>query len=226
MIIFGALFGLFTAIYQITYIKALSMGAVSITVMLSNLSSIIPVAVSVFIYNESVSVLKGIGIVLTLLAFIISTDFKSGNTKNAKWFILSVSASLSTGLAQVSQKVLAASYGIKSSQAFVAIGYLFAVIFSSLFYLIFKIKGEKRTVKPTLRIIIGSLLVGVSLGAFQAVYTYATSVIDGPILYPSFSGGSMVCTALVGLMLFRDRLLPKQKISILLSITAIILMNL
>ena len=223
-IIFGAIFGLFTVTFQLSYVKALSIGPVSITVMMANLSMIFPVAVSAIVYKEPISVLRGAGILLTIVAFVVCTDFKTGSKINSKWLKFVTIVLISDGLCQISQKMLTTGYEMKSPQSFVAISYFFAIVFSMIFYFVFKMRGEKRTVVVKSRVLLGALMIGVVLGVFQALYAYAASTIEGTLLYPSFGGGSIVASALAGFVLFKDRLVLKQKISILISVVAIVLM--
>ena len=225
-IVFGGIFGILTVIFQLTYIKALSTGAVSITVMLSNLSMVIPVSVAAIVYKEPITILRGTGIALTIIAFIVCTNFKSEQKLNLKWFLCASTASLANGLGQVCQKVLAIEYGLKHPQSFVAISYFFGLVISVIVYFALSIKGKKRTLKLTPKIWVGTLLMGIALAAFQALYTYAASTMEGTLLYPSYSGGSIVASSLAGLIIFKDKLTTKQKLSILISIVAIVLMNL
>ena len=66
---------------------------------------------------------------------------------------------------------------------------------------------------------------GVILGVFVAINTYALSTIEGTFLYPTYSGGTIILSTLSGVLFFKDRLTVKQVLSILVGIVAVVLMN-
>ena len=55
--LFGAAFGILSLIFQLCYIKAMSFGNVSITVLIVNLSMIIPIATSDLCFGEKLGIL-------------------------------------------------------------------------------------------------------------------------------------------------------------------------
>lgn len=73
---FSVLFGILSVVFQTCYSKALSIGNASVTVLIVNLSMIIPIAVSVFAFDERLSVARMSGILLTLVTFFVVTDVK------------------------------------------------------------------------------------------------------------------------------------------------------
>ena len=85
IILFGSVFGFLTVLFQLYYIKAMSCGNVSLTVLIVNLSMIIPLTVSVLAYNEPLSILSFLGILLTVVAFTLNVE-KETCTKTKKWF--------------------------------------------------------------------------------------------------------------------------------------------
>lgn len=78
VLVYALIGGLFTALFQLAYTEALSLGNVSLTVMIVNLGMVINVLFSYFVYDEQMSWVRIIGIILTIITFIICTDFKNG----------------------------------------------------------------------------------------------------------------------------------------------------
>ena len=76
-ILFSIGFACCTVVFQLTYTKALSLGNVSLTVMLVNLSMLFPVILSTVYFNESLSFLRGVGILLTLISFLFSVNIQT-----------------------------------------------------------------------------------------------------------------------------------------------------
>ena len=63
--------------------------------------------------------------------------------------------------------------------------------------------------------------VGVLLGAFQCVNTYANGVLPGTLLYPAYNCTVSAMTALVGRFCFRERLTVRQWIGVGIGVAAV-----
>lgn len=223
--LFGVIFGVLTVLFQSFYIMAMSIGNVSLTVMTVNFSMIIPIVFSVICYNETISVLQIIGILLVVIALILGIEKDSGKSGNVKkWLILALCASLSNGCLSVCQKIFASSaYGVEN-KGFVAWAYITSSIISVLICSVLKF-GKSREKKTVNRIkwILG-VSAGVVLAIFQWLNTYAVSVIDSTVLFPSYNGGAMVLSSLSGVIILKDKLSKKQICSVALGTVAVIVL--
>jgi len=74
IVVFGCIFGFLTVLFQLCYIKAMTYGNVSLTVLIVNLSMVIPVTVAVVFYNEPMGTLRFVGILLTTLSLILNIN--------------------------------------------------------------------------------------------------------------------------------------------------------
>ena len=222
---FAFLFGAFTVGFQLLYTKALSIGNVSMTVLMVNLSMLFPTLVSAIVYKEPIGLVKGIGIVLTVIAFLLSTNLKSKKSISGKWFLLASLALLFNGCIGISQKIFAESPYGQEKEAFVSISYLLAFVITSIIILIYQGKKIKITTAKKLPVYIFSVLTGLVLGLFQWLNTYAITIIDGTLLFPSYSGGVIILSTIVGFVLFKDKITKSQGISILIGVIAVVLMN-
>ena len=70
------------------------------------------------------------------------------------------------------------------------------------------------------------MLCGLILGIFQIVYTYSVASFDGTLLYPMYSGGSLLFSAISSVIFLKESLTHRQKISVLIGCMALICMNL
>lgn len=223
---FSVVFGLLTVIFQLCYVKAMSCGNVSLTVLIVNLSMIIPVTVSIVAFGERLSGLRVLGIILTLGALVLNLDKENKSTDFKKWFLLSIVASLSTASISLSQQLFGKTQWAGLTRTFVACGYVVSALFSFLLYLVLKSKGKSITFKLKPNVFVLALCVGIILGVFQFLHTRAVAIIDSTIFFPTYNGGTLVLSTLSGVLLLKDKLKNNQKISVLIGIIAIILMNL
>ena len=224
--IFAAVFALLTVIFQLSYTTALSSGNVSLTVMIVNLSMFLPIMASVLLYSETLTLPRLFGILLTFLSFLLCADTKEKQTFSAKWLLFAVTAALANGGIGITQKIFGESAFSAEKGAFVACSYALAFSLTLLIFTLALVKGEKAPACKTPSTYLLALLVGTVLAVFQWLNTYAISIIDGSFLFPLYSGGSIILSSTVGMVFFKDRLTNKQKISILIGILAVIIMNL
>ena len=222
--LFGAGFGVLTVLFQLSYIKAMACGNVSLSVLIVNLGMILPVILSVVCYGESLSVMRFLGLCLTVLALILSVDGKNRSPQFKKWFFLSILATLSNAGIAVLQKSFSKTPWSGEVKPFVAFGYVVATILSLLLCLLLKKgKGER---KFDWKLFLGALSIGVILGIFQVLNTKAIARIEGTLFFPAYNGGTLILSSLSGLLILKDRLNRKQFLGLAVGVIAIILMNL
>ena len=133
------------------------------------------------------------------------------------------------GCLAVCQKIFASGEYHGENKGFVAWAYITAFIISALVCIFLKFhKSSKKNslLKITPQIAALGISAGAVLAVFQWLNTYAVSVIDSTILFPSYSGGSMVLSALSGVLLLRDKLTKKQICSVVLGAAAVIILTL
>lgn len=222
---FGAMFGAFSVIFQLCYTKALSMGNVALTVMISNLSIIFPITFCAVVYGDPLSVYRIVGIILTFAALIIVTDVKRADRREKGWLLFAMLSFFTNAGGTIVQKIFGKSDFSGEGQAFVACAYICAAVMTVIVYTIFSISGHTKTFPTTPKVFIYAAAVGLFLAAFQAVNTYTAANVDGTFHYPVFSGAMMIFSTLSGVIIFRDRLSKRHLIGIAVAIVAVVLTN-
>lgn len=225
--IYAALGAVASVAFQLTYTRALAAGNVSLTVLIVNLALVINVLVSYLFYGDDISVVRLVGIILTVLAFILCTDFKGGeNSKQRKkWLLLAFSAMLSNAASCIVQKVFGESAYSAHNGAYTSASYVIAAVMAFLVYLFLRSRGEDKTFKIGKRAIFYSMAMGIILAVFVTLNTYALSVVEGTFLFPTYAGGTIVFSAVAGVVLFKDKLNFRQVMSVAVGIVAVVLMN-
>ena len=92
-------------------------------------------------------------------------------------------------------------------------------------YLIIHAKGDGITFKIKPSVFGFGLAVGLILGIFQFINTKAIAAIDGTLLFPTYNGGTLILSSMSSVLILKDRLASNQKISVLIGVFAIVLMN-
>lgn len=224
-ILFGVLMGVVTLLFQLSYIKAMSTGPVSLTVLITGLGMFIPVVVSTLCFHESLGVFRAIGIAFTCVALFLNVQ---GNTKDRVslvWLFFAILTSCMNGTSGAVQKTFGLYGNPEEVPVYVFFMYLTATLVSFVLYFTMRARGQKQTyqLKP---IVWGhALLIGAILGLHQAVATYAAGIVDGTLLYPITNGGVTLMMTFAGVLLFKDKLSKRRKLGVVVGLTAIVLMS-
>lgn len=222
--IFGVVGAVFAVAYQLLYTKALSVGNVSLTVLITNFSMVVCVLVSYIFFDEPISWIRLLGILLTVASFVICNGLGTKERIDKKWLVLAVLAMLSSAAGAIVSKCLGESPYSRETQAYISSLYIIAAVLAILIYPIMA-KKEKRTFKIGFDAIKYAAAVGICLGLFQAVYNYGIANIDGTFLFPAQSCGTIILSTLSGVLIFKDKLTKRQVLGIAVGIVALVIMN-
>ena len=232
-VFYATLLGSFSLLYQILYVIALSMGRMTLTVIINNFGMLIPMIVSILFLGDEFTLLIGIGAALALVSLcltVVNNSKKGKASKNAVegevWLVMALLVFLTNGLASVAQKLYTARAGEDFQLfEFVCIAYMIAAAEAFVIFAVLaprdKKKGIKLVTKSTVLIGCG---VGAALGLFQCVNTFAMSLIPAPIYYPAYNCGTALLLALIGAILFKERFTVRQYIGIAIGVLAILIL--
>lgn len=222
--IYAAVSASLTIGYQLFYTKALSVGNVSLTVLTVNFSMVINVIASYVFFGESISYVRFFAIVLTIISFVICNSNNKKEKSEKNWMMFTILAMIFHSLASISQKVFGESIYSAESQANVSCLYIMATLISVIIYQFMR-KKEKRTFKVGFDMIKYGAGVGITLGIYQAFYTFGLANIDGTFLFPAQTGGLIIFSTLSGVLLFKDKLTKKQLVGVALGLISLVLMS-
>jgi membrane protein len=223
--LFGSFFGGLSVLFQMTYIQALSKGPVSLTVLINNFGMLIPVFVSALVFKEPFTGWRIAGTVLTGISFLFNVEMTGSGGIDKRWLVPVFATFTANGLLSVTQKVYTVVGVANEIGGFVCSAYFAATVLSGLIYLGLSISGQKKTFRIKPKIIASAALIGIILGLFQALNTYAAGVIDGTLLFPAYNGGVTLLLTIIGVLLFCERLDKRRWIGTGTGIIAIVLMS-
>ncbi len=222
--LYAAADAFFTVAFQLTYTKALSIGNVSLTVLIVNFSMVINVLASCLLFDEPISLIRFIAIVMTVISFVICSGLREEDRGDGKWFIFTILAMISNSCGSIVQKFFGESVYHDENQAFISCLYLLATAVGIAMYPIMK-KREKRNFKVDFVLIKYAFAVGISLALYQMIYTYGLATIDGTFLFPAQTGGTIIFSTLSGVLIFKDRFTKRQIIGVVLGFISLVMMN-
>lgn len=209
---------LFIVIFNIMGITAQRSG-VAVTSVATKMSVVIPVVFGIVVYDETESIFKIIGIVLALLAvYLTSVKSKEG----FKWrnILYPILLFLGSGVIDTSLKYLETNFvPVNQIEVFSTLIFGFAGLFGSLYILL------KSDVKIQWKSVIGGVALGIP-NYYSIVFilnALATEGLESSTVFTVNNVSIVMFSTILGLIIFKERLLPKNWIGIGLAILSIIL---
>lgn len=231
-ILMAAIMALGTVLFQSFYSMALSVGPVSLTVLIGNFALLIVTVFSVIVYHESVYLSQLIGIVFLVLAMLLGVkkdSEKRGVT--GKWLLFVTVMTLSNAVTSIFMKIFTMEMSARfenSGNTYLVVSYLFAAILAALFFFLTSGGGKHERASFGVfnkGVLLFAGIIGLVLGLYQRVHIMALEKIDSGFLYPTYSGMQTLGMTFIGILMFKDKLTLKQKLGIVCGIVCVVLMN-
>lgn len=230
LLFYAAVVTVTTVVFQVCYTIALKTGPVSLTVLIGNFHVLITTTFSRVFLGESLYATQIVGIALLLASMFLGSESKPDEKKaTRKWLVLTLTCMSCSALFGIGQKLFLATPQSKlpNAQATeLAVSYAMAAAAGFVIYLFGRKKGGKTTIPFKRSIILYALAIGLTLSLYQRLNTYALGVVEGTFQFPTYAGLQSLGMTLVGVMLFKDQLSHRQKLSVVCGIVSVVLMNL
>lgn len=220
-----ALGTLFITVFLLVARTAQTIG-VSVATVANKMSLVIPVVLAVVLYHDPLTWAKVVGIVLALVAVILTTR-QSGSEKGSggqQWLLpvlVFIGSGVIDALINYAQQALVPQ---AASAQFAACCFLMAFLLGSSWLSVQFVRGRE-----TFRW--RNVLAGIALGVpnFFSIWcvmrALSTGVMDSSTLYPVNNMGVVALSAIGAWLLFRERLGLPNRIGLLLAIAAIAVMT-
>lgn len=217
---------LFIAIFNVMALTAQRNG-LSVASVASKMSVVIPIIFGLFFYNESLGWQKALGIVLALLAvYLASYKAKTDQRFSIKTLWLPIILFLGSGTIDTSIKYIETTYLADNG----------IPIFSATIFFIAGVIGigllSAKAIQKQFTFDPKSIVSGVILGVvnYYSIYTLLKALnaenFESSIIFTVNNVAIVTLTTLIGLLLFKERLLTKNWIGIGIAVLSIILVTL
>jgi drug/metabolite transporter (DMT)-like permease len=213
----GALFIIIFNVMALTSQK----NGLSVAAVASKMSLVIPVVFGIWLYNESLSWLKILGIIIALTSvYLVSLRSKDGLPLQKGYFILPLLLFLGSGTIDTALKYAEKIHVPDGEEPlFSAICFTMAFGIGILVLIYEAVFGRWLHWR--------SLVAGVALGVpnYFSIYFIIKALktdMESSVLFPINHVGTVLFTALLGFVIFKDRLLPQNYWGILLAVVAIV----
>ena len=214
---------LFITVFNLAAMTTQKSG-LSVVAVATKMSVAIPVLCGIFLYNESTGILKILGILLALVSvYLTSIKTEEGISIKKENLIFPLLVFLGSGIIDTSLKFLETSYvsetdvGLFSSTIFATAG--------SLGIIILIIQAFMGKLKITYKNILGGIALGIPnyYSIYFLVMALRSEGFDSSTIFTMNHVAIVTVSTLVGILLFKEKLIKKNWIGLILAVISIIL---
>ena len=223
---FGALFlgAMFVSIFFVMAMTA-QINGVSVASISGKMSVVIPILFGVFLYNESVTFLKVLGIVIALVAvYLASVKDEKRNFKNAG-LLFPMLLFFGSGVIDTTLKYIEVNFVPDQEVAIFSASLFSIAAFFGL--IILGVKTLKKREVFGLKNIIAGIILGVP-NYYSIVFLIKALQTDGfesSTLFTINNVAIVIVSSIVGLLLFKEHFSLRNKIGVFLAILGILLVT-
>lgn len=214
----GFIAGFFFFLSFIYYQKSVKENGISVTGMIAKLGILIPMIFSIIIWKEYPSTIQWLGIILALTSIIL-VNMAPKSLENFDLKPGLILLFFFGGLAEFSNKIFQ-KYAISDYKDV----FLFTVFFTAFIISIFFTIKEKKPLRKK------DILTGIAVGIPNLFSSYflilSLNTLTTSVAFPLYSAGSIVLINLGGYFIFKEEISRKNKVAILMTIIALVLINL
>ena len=238
-LIFALVYGIDCAVHTVAIALALQTGPLSYSSVIVSLSTVIPAFSGWVFWNEKMTVLRLVGILLMIACFVLSAKKEEkGKKAQKRWYIHAAVSFLTTGLCGVIQKMYGNTSVSGETAGFVVTAFAFSTLVSFIMFVVLKFKERKVTCdghdrnetikkrKTTNRIILPAVLVatGICVGLNNQINLYLAGIMDSAMFFPTVNGGNLLLVTLFSVTIFGERPSLRQWIGLALGCASVVML--
>jgi len=215
---------LFISVFYVTALTAQRNG-LSVASVASKMSVIIPVCFGVYLYNESMSILKIFGVVLALIAVYFSSKKEVGSVSDYKNLLLPAMVFVGAGAIDTSLKIMQNNY-LSSDEIGMFSSHTFLMAFSvGVLLIAFNILKNK--MKITGKSILGGIVLGIPnyFSLYYLIKMLDSQVFESSTIFTIHNVAIVIVSTLIGILFFKEKISLRNGIGITLALIAIYLVT-
>ena len=230
--LFGILYGTMIALLLLFKMRAYGSGPVSITALIACSSLIVPTVCGKLLWNESVTAIQTVGLVLLFVSFYLVLNLKHDAKISRTYVLYALATFLCAGAGGVIMKMYARmGESAKKNDMMVVASVAAFVIFAAMY--VFdrgRQAGKCSGASPASGKEISSsvtyiLLCGITSCAYQRINLFLTGELPGTVFFPIFNGMVILLSCVAGIWAFQEKLSKKQAVGIVVGGVSIMLIG-
>lgn len=224
----AAVSGCFLALSSLSGMKSLLGGTIVLSSVFSTAGLIIPCILGAIFFNEPLSVLQVIFIIVllastTLLMKSSKDIFGALTPKTVFWLIAGF---VSNGAVMFCQKLFGMRQPEGNVSLFSLLTFLIPALFISVYSLTVRAKAHESAESRLPKKLIGyAVILAFAVFVIQQLVTLLTPKVSSAVLFTVVNGGATVIAAIVGAAMYKEKLTVRSVLGIVLSVGAMVLIK-
>lgn len=220
-IICGVTCGLLYAVSKTAILKGYETTSVAFMTLCHSAGMILPCLLGHVFWQEKMSLLSALGILLAVTAIVLLKDNPKENKKlSVKGIGFGIGVFLASGGVMVLQKLMGLYFAGQSVSAYNLYSFVVAALLTGIFVKPQKVPGKD--IKTLLLCAAGS---AVSLCVISQVMTDLAGKIPSVVLFPLFNGLGIVCVCIGSVFAFRENLTRRKMLGLIIGVLGLCLVN-
>ncbi|KAB8153713.1 EamA family transporter [Kordia sp. TARA_039_SRF] len=211
---------LFISIFMVMATTAQRNGLSTASVA-SKMSVVIPVIFAVIVYQEKLSLLKIAGIILALLAVYLTTVKNDGSTFDRKKLLFPILLFLGSGIIDTAIKHIETKYLAEGEVPIFS-----AAVFACAFFIGIVVAIIRHDVNINGKTILGGIVLGIP-NFYSIIFLLKAlrpeNLGDSSTVFPINNVAIVMLSTIFGIILFKEKLIPKNWIGIIIAIISILM---
>lgn len=231
---YSIIFAICFALSFLTTFMAIKTGPLSITLLVTTYSLIVPTFYGMIFLGDKIGALAYIGIVLIMVSLLLVNIQKRSKADDVdkstpkitlKWVLWLVSAFFVNGFNSVIQKEQQLKFDGAYKSEFMIVGLFIA---ATVLFICAFLFGNARTefLHKFKECVKYGIFGGVANGAMNLGVLILTGLIPTAILFPSISGGGVIAGFVISRFLYKEKLSPVQIAGYVIGTVSVIILNL
>lgn len=223
----------FAALFVFTImmiVVSMSMGPMGASVLIINMSMMLPVVAGIVAWGEEATTLKLVGIACMVLVLALSSIGSGNGTSKhggAKWLIITIITMISNGVLSIQQKLLSYWFPNDSVTAFNFVAFSIAAVICWTMTLIFKLRGADLTPWLSRKGEFTLCAAGVGLGTAggNTFHMLTLTVLPAIVAFPLVQGSVVLALWVLSLFIYHDKVTAPGVISLIAGIAGIVMLS-
>lgn len=219
--------GVFLTIGGVCGIKSLMGGTMVLNSVFSSAGLIVPCVLGVFVFSEKISFIQAVSIILVLVSavILIGASKKNAGSFRMKTLVYLILSFVSNGMVMFCQKLFGMMLPNGNVAMFSMLTFLIPTAVLSVMRLFISKTNEREASFLPSGLAVCAAFQAFAVFIIQQLVTMLTPIMNSAILFTLVNGSAAIITAIVGAIMYKERITFKSAAGIMIGIAALILIN-
>lgn len=223
--LFAFIYSISSIICSVSSVLAMDLGSLGkVSMFMLSGGLILPFIAGILVWNEELSLMKLLGSLIIIIAFILPNIDKDKSKNKISFILLCAVIFLTNGFVSISSKAAEVAKDRVPTNNFLFLASLITLVFTSLILGFLSLKKEKLApfkFKTSFLIPIGLYALMNSIGNIFSLR--ASRRLDASFQFPILSAAIVVLTVLLAFIVFKEKPSKKDFVALLLNVAGIVL---